>query len=243
MKRIAFGLLMLSQSVLAQVGSATFDMPWKAVFTGSLVPVKTSSTGVVSVISGQAQPLALPLSATPTVINVTFPGQTSTPMVISGFRITGTAKAGDWSTSISPTKMLSSPITVPTGRPLVVQITYSLASGSGSFSWAPDLQTLTGTITPPPVPVPAPTPSPTPTQTANVPGDSVPPLGQLVDKSGGVWMLQGTTVLLNGKDIGVSNFQTDTNQLLMSVNNVVRAISPVHGYICYLNGAWTGTGC
>jgi hypothetical protein len=139
--------------------------------------------------------------------------------------------------------MLSSPITVPTGRPLVVQITYSLASGSGSFSWAPDLQTLTGTITPPPVPVPAPTPSPTPTQTANAPGDSVPPLGQLVDKSGGVWTLSGTTVLLNGKDIGVSNFQADTNQLLVSVNNVVRAISPSHGYICYLNGAWTGSGC
>lgn len=236
MKKIVCGLLMLSLSgmVFGQTGVVTFDMPWKATSLFTLVPVKTSSTGTVSEISGQAQTVNLPLALTPLVVQATFPGQTTSPMVISGFRVKGSPKAS-WISTITVTQMLQSPITVPTGRPLVVQMVYSATSPTGQFSWAPDLQTLTGTITPPPVAPPSPSVSPA--------GSSVPPLAQLTDPSGAVWTLVGTNVLLNGKDVGVSAFQTDTNQLLMSANNVVRAISPSHGYICYINGAWTGSGC
>lgn len=243
MKKIVCGLLMLSLSemVFGQTGVVTFDMPWKATSLFTLVPVKTSSTGTVSEIPGQAQTVNLPLALTPIVVQATFPGQTTSPMVISGFRVKGSPKAS-WISTITVTQMLQSPITVPTGRPLVVQMIYSATNPTGQFSWAPDLQTLTGVITPPPTTTPPPVVPPTPS-VASPAGSSVPPLTQLTDPSGAVWMLVGTNVLLNGKDVGVSAFQTDTNQLLMSANNVVRAISPSHGYICFLNGAWTGSGC
>jgi hypothetical protein len=53
-------------------------------------------------------------------------------------------------------------------------------------------------------------------------------------------------VLRNGVDLNVAKFYSDVNMLVMSANNVVRAISPAHGYICDptgVVGAWTTSGC
>jgi hypothetical protein len=69
---------------------------------------------------------------------------------------------------------------------------------------------------------------------------------ELTDSGGGVWTLVGTKVLRNGVDLNVAKFYSDVNMLVMAGSNVVRAISPAHGYICDptgVIGAWTTSGC
>lgn len=172
-------ICVISSTAMAQTGSATFDMPWssKVVVVASLIPLRATVGGVAE-ITGQAQAIGLAFSPTPTVINVIFPGQKSSPMTIVGFRVKGVVTAS-WKMPLQPDQMISPPIVVPAGKPLFVRMDYEPTSPTGKFSWAPDFATLNPAappivITPQPVPVPALPP--------------LPPVGVLATAEG-TWVL------------------------------------------------------
>ncbi len=241
-------LTFLSCSAIGQTGSTTFDLPWVVTTTASLVPLRTSATGAISEIPGQAQTIALTLP--PNVIIVSFPGQKSSQMTITGFRVKGTS-VGSWTSVFTVSQMLQSPIVVQAGRPLIVKMIYSPTSTTGSFTWAPDLQTLTGVITPPPVVTPGPVVPPAPPTTSPSPAgaciaptpisDCQAPLASLVDSTGGVWSLTANTVTRDGVNTrpALDNFgYWPLSYIIIRTTGVLCGFNPNHGFICW-NGKWS----
>jgi hypothetical protein len=176
--------------------------------------------------------------------------------LVSGDVIKATIVGNVISTYINGVLMVqASDSTYASGQPGIAFFTRpDGVSASALFGMTSYTASASGAVDPAPPPPP---PPPPPTSGTSLPEDCVATavngssgclnlVPELTDSGGGVWTLVGTKVLRNGVDLNVAKFYSDVNMLVMSANNVVRAISPAHGYICDptgVVGAWTTSGC
>lgn len=165
---VAAVLALVAFAAGAQTLEMPIDSPWavwdsSAKHTWAVQALRRNvTTGTLEAIAGQRVTSgALVFRATQ--MSALFPGQTSSPMTVSGIRLFHSATGEGWAIPEHQVNVtLPSDIVVPAGRKL--GCTYSMPlTGKGKLTCAPDMTVATGVIAPPPTPAPVPAPTPTPT--------------------------------------------------------------------------------
>jgi len=234
-------MLLCAFQAQAQTGAMPVQSPWSfktQMVQATVVPLRATATGFAA-IAGQAQKANLQLN----MVSAVFPGQKTSPMVVSGLRLSVTSQAG-WTANTTVDLSLLPSITVPAGRTLAVRLDYPV-TGAGTLQWTVGATSISGPITPAPPPVV----TPVPTTVASKPGDYTgicstcpnPPLPQLVDAAGVIWTFVGGQAYRN--NVGVAKPHTDDQRLYVSASGGIRVESPSKGYLCWTGSAWSGSGC
>jgi len=115
--------LLLSSSASAQTVQTQVDSLWSvpSTITTTLAAAplrKNSTTGAFEAIPGQR--VATTLRTLQTVLNVVFPGQSSTPMTVWGVRLYHTARGTGWTMPEHPVNVVfATPLIVPAGRRMI----------------------------------------------------------------------------------------------------------------------------
>lgn len=226
------------QPVLDADGNATFSS------TYALILGKTQKIGDIKF-------LQTPLAAV-------FPGSKTAMMMIAGLRFSGLVSGPGW--RVKDSAIIDVEVMPTMGFPAGQQVamrydapSFTTAGGTIQLVGCPMTITAAACLaTIPPAPagpvvtgpiVPA-SPPPGTAPVASNPGDSVPPLTQLVSSDLSVWTRNGDVVLRNGVDTAQPLIGLTTMKFVVGVNSRIQISNPTQT-LCWITGSgwWSSTVC
>jgi len=242
-KLLIIAALLAAAPAGAQVVETPVDSPWNGcsgcTTTLAAAPLRLNSIGNLEPIPGQRVALGALAFLQPSV-SVTFPGQKTVSMTIVGVRGFHEGSGRNMSMREHPIDWtLSAPLVVPAGQPATCR--YDMPVGMDGKLICAVGKTVPVSVTPAPPP-PTPTPTPTPSTSASKPGDTSPPLAQLIATDGASWKLVGGQVLRN--DANTANpYSPGIKFLYVSATSTIRSQNNDGTYTCWTGTAWAGSGC
>lgn len=237
--------LLLPALAYAQTGSMSVDSARSPLAAGRVTVFSVQAlkadplTGLMSPITGQTVALGPIDLLSESVLAVDFKGLKTAPMTVAALRLIISGSGTGWKIPDNHPAWVDVPVTtvvVPAGKGIGYR--YDMpALGMGTLQWS--VGALASTIPAPTAAGPVVTGTITPVVVSK-PGDSVPPLTELMTMDLAKWTLVNGAVFRDGVN---TNYQGAATMIYISTSGALRAFNPNSGYICWSGSAWVGGGC